>query len=150
MSHSLPSVIIRCKVQRLPAFFLITGSHENEHSHPCQASIPTDDTVIHWRHTLAAQEAGQKTAALEHRRLWGVTASCFLPLQSGKLQWMSVCRITARIWGQEHPQSAIQNRQASHQHVEVICLIGGSFFSILVYFRCGMAGVPGSCLGPDT
>lgn len=42
------------------------------------ASTPKDDTLIHWRHTLVAQEAGQKTAVLEHRRLWGVTASEFL------------------------------------------------------------------------
>lgn len=42
------------------------------------ASTPVDDTLIHWRHTLAAQEAGQKTAVLEHGRLWGVTASKFL------------------------------------------------------------------------
>lgn len=126
-----PSVIIRCKVQRLPASFLITGSHEREHSHPCQASIPTDDTLIHWRHTLAAQEAGQKTAVLEHRRLWGVTAGRSLSSSSvweSRSEW-AYAELKPGFGDRSILRAPFRNRRASHQQVEVICLIGGSLFS---------------------
>lgn len=44
-----------------------------------------------------------------------------------KLPWMSVCRIKAWIWGQDHPQSAIQNR--SHLSNRRI------IFLLSVYFK---------------
>lgn len=74
----------------------------------------------------------------------------FFLFSLGKLQWMSVCRIKARIWGQEHPQSAIQKQtsqpSAGWSHLSNRRIT----FLLSVYFRCGMAGVPGNCLGPDT
>lgn len=113
------------------------------------ASTPKDDTLIHWRHTLVAQEAGQKTAVLEHGRLWGVAASKF----SFFLFSLESC--SERVCAEFKPgyggrgvfRATFKIGKPTTQHVEVIYVARGLFFPLSVYFSCGMAKVERELFG---
>jgi hypothetical protein len=107
------------------------GSHESSLSSLVVGNLTHtlhNDTLIHWRHTLAAQEAGQKTAALKCGCLNRVVASKFLFLFNlENYSWWVCAELKPGYGNRGIIRVPVKSGKPTTQHVEVICLPGGSF-----------------------